>query len=242
MGVIAGIMFATNASLFATAPHERRPENLAELVRDEQERLAVTQVSVEELRAQVGDLVSEQVPHPEISVNLEVAAGRVAVDGPALVVKLWDAPMRDPLPTGVRPDDLLVHQQDLEAVINSLWAGGAEAMSVQGHRVTNWSSIRCVGNVLLIDGSVYSPPYEIVAIGDPMALSASLMGSPVIATYLEYVEFLQLGWSVESVENAHIPADEGTLVLDYAAQPEADLDDPATEDPANLGTAGLGVH
>src|SRR5699024_12559836 len=103
----------------------------------------------------------------------EPAAGRVAVEGPGAVVKLWAAPARDPLPDGVGFDDLIVHQQDLEAVINALWAGGAEAMAVQGHRVTSSSSIRCVGNVLLIDSSVYSPPYELSAVGDPRALTSS---------------------------------------------------------------------
>lgn len=230
VGILAGIMFATNANLFATAPDERRPQNLAELVRDEQERLASAQGTVEELRAQVSELVAEQVPHPVISPDLEVAAGRVEVDGPGVIVKLWDAPLREPLPTGIRPDDLLVHQQDLEGVINSLWAGGAEAMSVQGHRVTGWSSIRCVGNVLLIDGSVYSPPYEIAAIGDPMKLSASLMGSPVIQTYLEYVEALQLGWSMEAREEIKIAADTGTLTADFAESPPAAFDRPAGAD------------
>src|SRR5699024_3476655 len=95
----------------------------------------------------------------EPSTDTEIAAGRVPVEGSGVTVKLWDAPLRDPVPEGVRLDDLIVHQQDLEAVINGLWAGGAEAMAVQGHRVTSRSSIRCVGNVLLIDGSVYSPPY-----------------------------------------------------------------------------------
>src|SRR5699024_6125234 len=115
--------------------------------------------------------------------------------------------------------DLVVHQQDLEGVINALWAGGAEAMAVQGHRVTSRSSIRCVGNVLLIDGSVYSPPYVISAIGSPRSLSASLMSSPQVLTYLDYVQALQLGWSAEESAELYLAADEGTITMNYAAVP-----------------------
>lgn len=219
VGVIAGIMFAMNASLFATSADDRRPQNLAELVRVERDRLEETNSDVEELRAEVSELINAQDVTSGPSVNMEMAAGRVAASGPGVVVELWDAPLRDPLPEGVRPDDLVIHQQDLEAVMNALWAGGAEAMSVQGHRVTSTSSIRCVGNVLLIDGSVYSPPYEIAAIGDERALSGSLMSSPAVLTYLDYVEALQLGWSVDMDTDLYIAANDGSLSMDYAAIP-----------------------
>lgn len=228
VGLIAGIMFATNASLFATPPDERRPQNLAQLIHLERDRLEETNREVEELRSEVADLIKNQSTVSGPSQGTQIAAGRVAVDGPGVVVKLWDAPVRDPLPDGVGADDLIVHQQDLESVINALWAGGAEAMAVQGHRVTSRSSIRCVGNVLLIDGSVYSPPYEITAIGGPRMLESSLMSSPEVLTYLDYVEALQLGWSLETKDSLHIAADEGSITMNFAALPG--------EDPVSLPT------
>lgn len=208
-----------NANLFATDPDERRPENLAELVHLERDRLSETNAEVEEIRSEVSALVGTPIDVSGPSLPTEIASGRVAVEGPGVMVKLWDAPLRSPLPEGVRPDDLIVHQQDLEAVINGLWAGGAEAMAVQGHRVTSRSSIQCVGNVLLIDGAVYSPPYEISAIGDPRELLRSLMSSPKVRTYLDYVEALQLGWSADEEESLHIAADEGSIAMSYAALP-----------------------
>src|SRR5690625_6014343 len=72
--------------------------------------------------------------------------------------------------SGVEADDLVVHQQDMEAYINALWAGGAEAMMLQDQRVVNGSSFRCAGNTLLLEGRVYSPPFVITAIGDPEEL------------------------------------------------------------------------
>lgn len=232
VGLVAGLMFVTNANLFATAPDERRPQNLAELIHVERDRLESTNTEVEELRSEVAELINNQQTVSGPSLDTQIAAGRVAVDGPGVSVKLWDAPLRDPLPEGVSPDDLIVHQQDLEAVINALWAGGAEAMSVQGHRVTSRSSIRCVGNVLLIDGSVYSPPYVINAVGDTRRLMAAVSSSPQVLTYLDYVEALQLGWSLEKIEEMHIPADEGSIAMSYAALPG---DDPVSL-PSNSST------
>ena len=64
--------------------------------------------------------------------------------------------------------------------MNALWAGGAEAMTVQGVRITNRTVIRCIGNVILVDGTSYSPPYVIQAIGDPDTLRATVTANPRI--------------------------------------------------------------
>ena len=52
----------------------------------------------------------------------------------------------------VAPDDLVVHQQDVQSVVNALWAGGAEAMMIMDQRVVNTSAVRCIGNTLLLQG------------------------------------------------------------------------------------------
>lgn len=222
VGLIAGIMFATNANLFATSPDERRPQNLADLVHVERKRLEATTAEVEQLRSEVSELIRTEQVFAGPSEDLEISAGRIALEGPGVTVKLWDAPFRESLPDGVGPDDLIVHQQDLEAVINALWAGGAEAMTVQGHRVTSRSSIRCVGNVLLIDSSVYSPPYVISAIGSPEALEESVLNTPQVMTYLAYVDALQLGWSLDTEEELYMAPDEGSITMTYASLPGAD--------------------
>ena len=80
--------------------------------------------------------------------------------------------------------DLVVHQQDVQAVMNALWAGGAEAMSLQDQRVVSTSAFRCVGNVLCLQGRLYSPPYVIRAIGDPDAMIGRARRDPSVQTYL----------------------------------------------------------
>lgn len=218
VGILAGLMFAISASSSADDP-ERRPANLRDLVRVESARLEQTNTDVGALRAEVSDLLAQESDPAQADPLLMVDAGTMAVAGPGVAVQLWDAPVPVRLPDGVGPDDLVVHQQDVEAVMNGLWAGGAEAMTVQGHRVTSTSSVRCVGNVLLIDGATYSPPYEIAAIGDPERLQAAVLQSEAIGVYLEYVEALNLGWSISDVEELTMPADDSNLTMEYANVP-----------------------
>ena len=103
------------------------------------------------------------------------------VHGPGLVVTLQDA-QRDAngrFPRDASPDDLVVHQQDIQAVLNALWSAGAEAIQMQDQRIIATSVPRCVGNTLLLNGRTYSPPYTITAIGDAAAMQdGSGRGSP----------------------------------------------------------------
>lgn len=130
-------------------------------------------------------------------------------------IRLWDAPA---LPdSAVDPNDLVVHQQDIEAVVNALWAGGAEAISIQGQRITSTTAIRCVGNVLLLHGRQYSPPYMIEAIGDQEALAAAMDDSPPIQTYLLWVDRVGLGWEVTRLSVIEMPAYDGPRQITRAA-------------------------
>lgn len=217
VAALAGALFATNATLFRSGA-ERHPQDLAELVSNESARLTEVADEVEDLRAQVTDLIereSGQGPAETPDTPSAVASGAMPVQGPGIVVRLWDAPQVN-VPDGVRPDDLVVHQQDLEAVMNALWAGGAEAMTVQDNRVTAVTAVRCVGNVLLMTSRTYSPPYEVAAIGDPEDLSAALDASPAIQIYLQYVRALGLGWSVEQRATLDMPAAQSRQDLAHA--------------------------
>src|SRR5205807_9178206 len=62
-------------------------------------------------------------------------------------------------------NDLVIHSQDVQAVVNALWRSGAEAVSINKERLVSTSAVLCVGNTLLLNGTVHSPPYDIVAIG-----------------------------------------------------------------------------
>ena len=117
--------------------------------------------------------------------------------GPGLVVTLNDA-QRDAegrFPRDASPDDLVVHQQDIEAVLNALWSAGAEGIQMQDQRIIGTSAPRCVGNTLLLNGRTYSPPYVITAIGDAAAMQAALAAAPLVTLYKQYVVRFGLGYT-----------------------------------------------
>ena len=116
----------------------------------------------------------------------------------------------------VKADDLVVHQQDIQAVVNALWTGGAEAMTLQKQRVISTTGIKCVGNTVVLHGVPYAPPYEITAIGDVASLQLSLDASDYVAGYRTYVDAHNLGYEVSTDDDVTMPAYDGTSVLRYA--------------------------
>ena len=100
---------------------------------------------------------------------------------------------------GADPDDYVIHQQDVQSVVNALWQGGAEAMMLQDQRVISTSAVRCVGNTLILQGRVYSPPYTIAAIGDVERMRGSLDRDPDVANLRGWSVAVGLGYTVEAV-------------------------------------------
>jgi uncharacterized protein YlxW (UPF0749 family) len=146
------------------------------------------------------------------------AAGLEAVHGPGLVVTLTDA-QRDAngrFPRDASPDDLVVHQQDISAVLNALWSAGAEAVQMQDQRITAESAPRCVGNTLLLGGRTYSPPYVVTAIGDPDAMQAALAAAPLVTLYKQYVIRFGLGYSEQVNTDLRVVETPGPARMRYA--------------------------
>jgi uncharacterized protein YlxW (UPF0749 family) len=151
---------------------------------------------------------------------LDTAAGTKALTGSSVTVTLDDAPPNaTALVPGVpdpQPNDLVIHQQDLQAVVNALWDGGATGIQVMDQRLISTSAVRCVGNTLILQGRVYSPPYKITAVGDKNSLHKALDRNPAIQNYLQYVNAYGLGWKVEDHKQVTLPGYSGTVDLHYA--------------------------
>jgi uncharacterized protein YlxW (UPF0749 family) len=219
----AGLLFVTSAeNADGTDLRGGRYGDLPELVRaaaDRSERLAD---QVAGLRGEVDRLSRGQGSEPAGGAGSTddlartAAVGLAAVTGPALRVTLDDAEVPTELPEDTSVDDYLVHQQDVEGVLNALWSGGAEAVAVMGHRITTTSAVRCVGPVLLLDGRTYYPPYEITAIGDVTGMRASLDASPEVSNYRQWADALGLDYAVADVARVGLPAYDGPLVLRHS--------------------------
>ncbi len=152
------------------------------------------------------------------SAELAVDAATVPMRGPGLVVTLNDA-QRDAqgrFPRDAAPDDLVVHQQDIQAVLNALWSAGAEGIQMQDQRIIATSAPRCVGNTLLLNGRTYSPPYVITAIGDAAAMQAALAAAPYVTLYKQYVVRFGLGYTEEPRAEVELTGHTEPLRMRYA--------------------------
>jgi uncharacterized protein YlxW (UPF0749 family) len=222
---VAGALFATT-SLSSNGLDLRAASitDLGGVVRQERQRSDDLQARLASLNEEI-DRLTHQVNDSQVSAlqdqvdQLREPAGLTPVAGPGLTVVLTDAPKSEidkARGEGVSVDELVVHQQDIQAVVNALWAGGAEAMTIQGQRVVSTTGIKCVGNTLVLHGVPYSPPYRIAAIGEPATLEASLAASDYIDAYLTVVESHGLGYDVTTSERLELAGYEGSTTLKYA--------------------------
>lgn len=218
--VVAGFMMATSA--LASRGNDLRPDRtteLASLVQAEADRVDQLGRTASGLRAEVDALSArgQGAGLPDLGAAAE-RADSVAVTGPAVTVVLTDAPA-SVQPAGVDPDLLVVHQQDIQAVVNALWAAGAEAMTIQGQRVSSRTGIKCVGNTVVLHGVPYAPPYRITAIGDVPTLERGLRESDYLRLYRTYVDAYRLGYEVSRQARAEMPAYAGPAEFEFARVP-----------------------
>jgi uncharacterized protein YlxW (UPF0749 family) len=228
--VMAGALFITSG--IDSGGLDLRASSVTDLdtvVRQQRDRTDALQRDVASLTREV-DRLGHGVDDAEVTDlqrrvdELRGPAGFEAVRGPAITVRLSDAPKEEidrAVEQGdVEPDELVVHQQDIQAVVNALWSGGAEAMTLQKQRVISTTGIKCVGNTVVLHGVPYAPPYEITAIGDIGALRTALDSSDYIAGYKTYVDTHHLGYEVKTHDEVTMPAYSGSSDLRYAtAQP-----------------------
>lgn len=188
-------------------------------VRELSERVSNLQREVRglEQRAGKGNSIVEQAQ--DAAAELAAPVGLAAVTGPGLEVALDDAPRTEDgsLPPGARNvDDVVVHQQDVQSVLNALWSGGAEAVTVMDQRIINTGAVRCVGNVLLLYGRTYSPPFEISAVGDRDGMLDALDTEPGVILYRQAADAFGLGYQVEEKGTMELPGYDGPVQLNYA--------------------------
>lgn len=213
---VAGILFVSSGHTAAgTDIRTAGLDDLRGLIIDRAKGMAGLERDVNDLQKVVNTLTEDKIdPALRAKISaLETQAGLSPVTGSALQVILDDAP-RAPgseIPEGFAPDDLVVHQQDVQAVVNAFWRGGATAVMVMDQRIISTSAIRCVGNTLLLQGRVYSPPFKITATGDTAKLQLALNNEPGVQTYKQYVERVNLGWKINVINETTLPAWQGSV-------------------------------
>ncbi len=186
-----------------------------------QDRAGDLQSEVDRLSRGVEDRIAQRIRRE--SDALREPAGLEPVSGAGVTVVLSDAPnevfeqaLRDP-DADLRP--YVVHQQDIQAVVNALWAGGAAAMTIQGQRVVTTTGIKCESSAVQLQGVPYPQPYTIQAVGDPSALIDALDADPVVQGFRADADEpdVGVGWDLEAEDVVETPPYEGLLDISSAA-------------------------
>jgi len=226
IALLAGVLFATSAETAqGTDLRAGRRVELTQLIAAQERSVGDATRRVVQLQGEV-DALERQASARDgrvgtvraASDRLEAYVGLQPIRGAALTVVLDDAPRRPDgsLPENARPDDVIVHQQDVQSVVNALWAGDADGMAVMGQRLITTGAVRCVGNTLLLYGRTYSPPFHITALGDPARLRARLDVEPGVRLYRQAVAYFGLGYEVKDERDVTLPGYDGPLRLSYA--------------------------
>lgn len=138
--------------------------------------VAETQSKINEYEAMDAQQGADTTFHSNLKSDVlryKIASGDQAVRGPGVEVTIDDG-TRD-LFYGEDINNLLVHDMDIVMIINELNRSGAEAVSVNGQRITPTTSVMCSGYTVRINGEVYARPFKIKAIGDGKRMAAALV-------------------------------------------------------------------
>ena len=221
--LLSGSLFAVSAvNSEGTDLRPGRYTDLASLVEAEAQSYEELRSRVEDLTDEVTDLSasvgSRDVQRVQQRIEvLRDPAGLTPREGAGLRITLSDSPLgaedtEQPLKY------LIVHQQDIQAVVNAMWRGGASAVTVQGQRIVSTTGIKCEANSVTLQGVPYPQPYVIEAVGDPDALAGSVEADPYLGLYrAQSVQAdIQIGWEMVPEDDVEAPAYDGLLDLSYA--------------------------
>ncbi|WP_409329899.1 DUF881 domain-containing protein [Trujillonella humicola] len=257
--VAAGVLAAVTYHLTAVGAEGRQAIRAA-LVADignAQDRADDLAAELEQLRADVSrareDALAASDEGRQALDELDAAeqmAGTVPVTGPGLLVTLADAAapaQDDPVGGDAEVDPRgQVRDDDIQLVVNALWAAGAEAVSVNDQRLGPTTAIRFAGQAVLVDFRPVTNPYEIRAIGDPSTLRSAFLTVPEVQSLALIAESYGLTFELAQRDDLSLPAARtpqlraGELVPvpgDLAGTAPAGEDaPPATEDAPPAGT------
>jgi uncharacterized protein YlxW (UPF0749 family) len=210
----AGSAAAARDALVAEVEHRAAANDRA------QARLDRQRAAVQRAQREVLALTGAGAELADRLARLEAATGAAPVTGPGMVVRLEEAtgdgsgsdvdPRTDP------DQDGRVTDRDLQTVVNEVWAAGAEAVAVNGQRLTALSAIRAAGDAVLVDFRPLSPPYRIEAVGDPERLRESFVGG-FGGSYLQVLQGYGISYAVEDSDRLRLAASAGVR-LRFAAE------------------------
>lgn len=242
LGLAAGLVLAAlvvtvgaaQARVAAPVVAKER-EELVDRIDRESETADQLEDSVDRLREDVSARQREALKHSGGSADSDlvgILSGASAVHGPGVKLMVNDAKEADgggeggPRETSGFSDTGRVRDRDMQRVVNGLWESGAEAVSINGQRLTALSAIRAAGDAILVDNKPLVPPYTVLAVGDGQRLSTRFQNS---ADGL-YLNALQEGYGVRTAisveDDLRLPAAPSVTVR--TAQPSTEKNEKGT--------------
>ncbi|MEZ0447464.1 DUF881 domain-containing protein [Cellulomonas sp. ICMP 17802] len=203
-----------------------------------------TQADITAMTTQIAELQAQLLGDEGQGLRDQVAAGSVQsgvtpVTGPGLRIVLTDAPSDDP---DAEDPELRVQDVDLQVVVNGLWAAGAEAVAVNGERLTAMTAIRSAGDAVLVDLVALSSPYTVEAIGDAVGMQTSLARASAGQHLATLRTTYGIGVQLTSQSTLKLPGTGLVALHDAHVPPESDASpgnaDASRGAPDETGVAG----
>ncbi|MER5435391.1 DUF881 domain-containing protein [Streptomyces sp. NPDC002588] len=238
LGLAAGLVLAAlvvtvgaaQARVAAPVVAKER-EELIDRVDRETEAADKLQSSVDELRDDVSARQREALEQSGGGGGTDlvgILSGAVAVHGPGVKLVVNDAKEAttggdgNPRETSGFSDTGRIRDRDMQRVVNGLWESGAEAISINGQRLTSLSAIRAAGDAILVDNKPLVPPYTVLAVGDGKNLSSRFQNSADGV----YLSVLQDNYDIRTAisvqKDVRLPAAPSVIVR--TAQPRTEKD------------------
>ena len=219
LGFLIAAQLASEGPRVRYTTQERTP--LVETVNELQTQQDALKARILDLRSQI-QVVEGQGEGSEVQVRqlndrlqqARIAAGLIPLTGTGIVIQLEDS--KEPVPPDGSDADYLVGSRDIRLVVEELWGAGAEAIAVNGERITPTSAIIDVGTSLLVNSAYLTPPYQITALGPPDLYDR-------LSARAGFVDFVRarskgygIGVSLAEPESVDMPAFVGTVTLRYS--------------------------
>jgi len=178
---------------------------LIERIEQEQAELEGSQQGIDDLAAEIERLqiVSQQTNQEATALEtrlrtLAATTGAAPVTGPGIRITITEPPQGSPSTSQLQ-------DSDLQRLANGLWQAGAEAVAVNGQRLTSRSAIRTAEQAITVNYRSLSSPYVVTAIGDPATLPARLLETPAGQHFADLASIAGIGFQVDPADTLSLP-------------------------------------
>ena len=220
LGFLIAAQLAAEGPRVRYTTQERSP--LVEAAIGLQDQQDALKARILALRSRIGTLEAQgpgsAASLKDLYAQLEqarIGAGLIALQGPGVVFKLED---------GNQPgagSDALVSAHDLRVLVQELWLGGAEAIAINGERITATTAILDIGGSILVNSAYLAAPYKVAAIG-PEDVYPRLQGSASFRAFVvDRVQMVGLGLSVAELDEVDVPAFAGNVTVRFGSPVES---------------------